>query len=267
MPGRTGTPVPSGGATPVRRDEPARSGAAVRHGAAVPAPGRTRLRGGAPAAGRPAPQVRPIATAVLLCLGMVVIPLVALGSGGGAAARGAVRAAAAAGPADAALVPAPHPQVPVVELTAASAAHVAPAQFSTPLAVAAAAPAARQVPVLARRVTAVVAAPRATAVTAVTAPPATAPAPRPAVVAAPVASHVEQGLASWYNAPHGTCAHPTLPFGTILTVTNVATGASVTCRVDDRGPYAGGRVVDLSPDVFARLAPLAVGVATVRVTW
>ena len=74
-------------------------------------------------------------------------------------------------------------------------------------------------------------------------------------------------MASWYNAPHGTCAHPSLPFGTVLTITDIATGRTATCRVDDRGPYAGGRIVDLSPDVFADLAPLGVGVAAVRVTW
>ncbi len=43
-----------------------------------------------------------------------------------------------------------------------------------------------------------------------------------------------------------TAAHPTLPFGTKLRVTNVASGKSVTVRVNDRGPYVQGRVVDVS---------------------
>jgi len=43
-----------------------------------------------------------------------------------------------------------------------------------------------------------------------------------------------------------TAAHPTLPFGTRLRVTNVATGRAVTVRVNDRGPYVAGRVVDVS---------------------
>jgi rare lipoprotein A len=43
-----------------------------------------------------------------------------------------------------------------------------------------------------------------------------------------------------------TAAHPSLPFGTRLRVTNVATGRSVTVRVNDRGPYVAGRIVDVS---------------------
>jgi len=78
---------------------------------------------------------------------------------------------------------------------------------------------------------------------------------------------LEAGVASWYWAPNGTCAHPTLPFGTILHLYDFATGRTTTCRVDDRGPYAGGRVVDLAPDVFARLEPVSDGVAHVRISW
>ena len=43
-----------------------------------------------------------------------------------------------------------------------------------------------------------------------------------------------------------TAAHPSLPFGTRLRVTNTATGKSVTVRVNDRGPYVPGRVVEVS---------------------
>src|SRR5262249_843532 len=66
------------------------------------------------------------------------------------------------------------------------------------------------------------------------------------------------GLASYYteggktangetfNSHELTAAHPSLPFGTRLRVTNVSTGQSVTVRVNDRGPYVPGRVVDVS---------------------
>ena len=71
------------------------------------------------------------------------------------------------------------------------------------------------------------------------------------------------GSATWYGtAPgRGTCAHLTLRFGTIVTLTNVATGAVARCRVADRGPEAWtGHIIDLAPDVFRQLAPLGQGV-------
>lgn len=74
------------------------------------------------------------------------------------------------------------------------------------------------------------------------------------------------GTATWYEtAPgFGTCAHRTLRFGTIVTLTNVRTGATATCRVADRGPESWtGHVIDLAPDVFRRLAPLGQGVVSV----
>ena len=49
-----------------------------------------------------------------------------------------------------------------------------------------------------------------------------------------------------FNPGELTAAHRTLPFGTRLRVTNVATGQSVTVRVNDRGPFIAGRVVDVS---------------------
>src|SRR6202023_2636097 len=49
-----------------------------------------------------------------------------------------------------------------------------------------------------------------------------------------------------FNTHELTAAHPTLPFGTKLRVTNVASGRSVTVRINDRGPYVAGRVVDVS---------------------
>lgn len=59
-----------------------------------------------------------------------------------------------------------------------------------------------------------------------------------------------------------TTAHPWLPFGTRLRVTNQRTGKSVTVRVTDRGP-AYGRVLDLSPGAFSRIASLGSGLADV----
>jgi uncharacterized protein YabE (DUF348 family) len=83
-------------------------------------------------------------------------------------------------------------------------------------------------------------------------------------------SHGTQvGEASWYSFAPGdglTAAHPWLPFGTVVTVTNLANGNSVQVVINDRGPF-GGRVIDLSDEAFARLAPLSQGVCQVRLTW
>ena len=61
-----------------------------------------------------------------------------------------------------------------------------------------------------------------------------------------------------------TAAHPTLPFGTRLRVTNVTTGRSVTVRVNDRGPFVRGRVVDLSYSAAETLGMVRGGVAKVK---
>jgi rare lipoprotein A (peptidoglycan hydrolase) len=77
------------------------------------------------------------------------------------------------------------------------------------------------------------------------------------------------GEASWYSFAPGdglTAAHPWLPFGTVVTVTNLANGNSVQVVINDRGPF-GGRVIDLSDQAFARLAPLSQGVCQVRLVW
>ena len=88
-----------------------------------------------------------------------------------------------------------------------------------------------------------------------------------------VASH---GLASFYTegtqTANGerfdtrqlTAAHPTLPFGTRLRVTNVATGRSVTVRVNDRGPFVPGRVVDVSYSAAETLGMVGGGIAKVK---
>jgi rare lipoprotein A len=85
-----------------------------------------------------------------------------------------------------------------------------------------------------------------------------------------------QGLASFYsegtrtasgekfNANELTAAHPTLPFGTRLRVTNVSNGQSVTVRVNDRGPYVPGRVVDVSYSAARTLGMVGGGVAKVK---
>src|SRR3954449_5631169 len=81
----------------------------------------------------------------------------------------------------------------------------------------------------------------------------------------------QKGVASWYGPGfHGkktangerfntydlTAAHKTLPFGTQVRVTNGRTGKSVMVRINDRGPYAHGRVIDLS-----KAAAEAVGIS------
>jgi len=85
-----------------------------------------------------------------------------------------------------------------------------------------------------------------------------------------------QGLASFYtegsrtasgekfDTHQLTAAHPTLPFGTRLRVTNVATGRSVTVRVNDRGPYVPGRIVDVSYSAAESLGMVGRGVAKVK---
>jgi rare lipoprotein A len=90
---------------------------------------------------------------------------------------------------------------------------------------------------------------------------------------------LQRGTASWYGAElrgrptasgepfrpgRRTCAHPSLPFGTVLRVERPDTGARVRVTVNDRGPYARGRIVDLSARAAARLDMKEAGVATVE---
>ena len=66
----------------------------------------------------------------------------------------------------------------------------------------------------------------------------------------------------------GTCAHLTLKFGTMVTLTNPESGATARCRVADRGPESWtGHVIDLSPDVFRQLAPLHQGIVRVTLSY
>jgi rare lipoprotein A len=62
-----------------------------------------------------------------------------------------------------------------------------------------------------------------------------------------------------------TCAHPTAPFGTRLRVTDLETGRSVVVTVNDRGPFAKGRVVDVSFAAAKRLGMVERGLVKVRV--
>jgi rare lipoprotein A len=85
-----------------------------------------------------------------------------------------------------------------------------------------------------------------------------------------------QGLASYYtegtktangetfNTAELTAAHPTLPFGTKLRVTNTTTGKSVVVRVNDRGPFVKGRVVDVSYSAARALGMVNSGTANVK---
>lgn len=69
-----------------------------------------------------------------------------------------------------------------------------------------------------------------------------------------------------YDQDEATCAHKTLPFNTIVRVTNLDNGRKATCRVTDRGPFVAGRVIDVSRAVAQRLGLIASGTAPVRIT-
>ncbi len=62
-----------------------------------------------------------------------------------------------------------------------------------------------------------------------------------------------------------TAAHKTLPFGTVVRVTNLANGNSVDVVINDRGPYVEGRVIDLSKAAAEKLAFINLGVTDVKV--
>jgi rare lipoprotein A len=93
----------------------------------------------------------------------------------------------------------------------------------------------------------------------------------------------ESGRASWYGTPEDgfayrttacgetmdpdawTCAHRSLPFGTIVLVENLLNGRTAMLRVNDRGPYVGGRIIDLSRRGADELGILRLGVVPVRI--
>ena len=67
-----------------------------------------------------------------------------------------------------------------------------------------------------------------------------------------------------FNMNAMTAAHKTLPFGTIVQVTNLSNGKSVQVRVNDRGPFVAGREIDLSKEAARRLDMIGSGTANVR---
>jgi uncharacterized protein YabE (DUF348 family) len=80
--------------------------------------------------------------------------------------------------------------------------------------------------------------------------------------------NIDTGGASWYTNGDGlTAAHRSLPKGTIVTVTNLANGKSVKVRINDRGPFIPGRVIDLNKAAFSQIASPSEGVIEVRITW
>ncbi|MBW3649418.1 MAG: septal ring lytic transglycosylase RlpA family protein, partial [Actinobacteria bacterium] len=97
--------------------------------------------------------------------------------------------------------------------------------------------------------------------------------PKPTTTVAPTTTTTappnrQEGDASYFEAREpDTCAHRTITFGTVVKVTNLANGKSTTCRVNDRGPYIDGRIIDLSPHTFSHLAPLEEGVIRVVIQW
>ena len=69
-----------------------------------------------------------------------------------------------------------------------------------------------------------------------------------------------------YNMNHLTAASKTLPFGTIVKVKNLSNNKSVKVKINDRGPYVEGRMIDLSRAAFKKIAPTGAGVIDVEVT-
>jgi rare lipoprotein A len=86
------------------------------------------------------------------------------------------------------------------------------------------------------------------------------------VLAACSSASAESGLASYYGGRgHGemTCAHRTRAFGSIVTVTHA--GRSIQCRVNDRGPFVRGRIIDVSLSAARALGMMRSGVVRVSV--
>jgi peptidoglycan lytic transglycosylase len=98
--------------------------------------------------------------------------------------------------------------------------------------------------------------------------------------AGPSGPYVEVGTASWYGpgfvgnrtssgevytARDMTAAHQTLPLGTRVMVTNLENGRSVEVRINDRGPFVKGRVIDLSHAAARELALIGPGTTEVRI--
>lgn len=106
---------------------------------------------------------------------------------------------------------------------------------------------------------------------------------RPVVspAAPPAPGWTEEGIASWYGGRDGfegkptasgeiydssllTAAHRELPLGTIVDVTNLDNGKTVRVRINDRGPFVAGRVIDLSRAAARRIGLIGPGTGMVR---
>lgn len=92
------------------------------------------------------------------------------------------------------------------------------------------------------------------------------------------AKRVQTGMASWYGSECShtasgerylpssmTAAHRTLPFGTMVRVKNLSTGRTVEVRINNRGPYRKGRVIDVSKSAAQQLGMINSGVTKVEV--
>lgn len=94
----------------------------------------------------------------------------------------------------------------------------------------------------------------------------------------------ESGQASFYGAGDGfngkktangetfnknklTAAHKTIPFGTIVKVTNLSNGQTVKVRINDRGPFVKGRIIDLSEKAAKKIDMRTKGVAEVKLRY
>lgn len=102
----------------------------------------------------------------------------------------------------------------------------------------------------------------------------------PKPVSVPELGYTEIGIASWYGQEfHGrptasqeifdqhdlTAAHRTLPFGTMVLVTNLENGRQVTVRINDRGPFVRGRIIDLSYAAARLLGIVGPGTSRVKI--
>ena len=94
-----------------------------------------------------------------------------------------------------------------------------------------------------------------------------------------LAAYTEEGIASWYGIPfHGrrasngevydmnklTAAHRTLPFETVVRVTNLSNGKATVVRITDRGPFVDNRIIDLSMAAAREIDSVGAGVVPVR---
>ncbi|MCX6765464.1 MAG: septal ring lytic transglycosylase RlpA family protein [Candidatus Moranbacteria bacterium] len=74
------------------------------------------------------------------------------------------------------------------------------------------------------------------------------------------------GTATWYSFRGGLfAASPWLPIGSYARVTNKENGKQIIVKINDRGPFGDGRIIDLDKVAFAKIAPLGQGVISVKV--